>query len=384
MDNRLHEINKLLREYSKGNFEKRLNVSDQLDEIDACITSINMLGEELRDATISRNYFNNIFNSVSDMVFVLNKKGNIEDINQSVSTQLKYERQQLTGKLIDELCVVEKSLFKNTVKQLNSNSGVVTKTTYFQTSDQVRIPVELTATWLINERNQRNGILLTAKDITIKQQTENLVLRAIIDTAERERQRLARDLHDSLGQKISAIKFYIAASAATVQNRKQQLILKKSNRELNKIHGAMREICFNLIPNTLAEFGLLTALKELCNQVTKNNKISFDITPHKTLPALPLDMATDIFRIIQEFINNGMRHGNATKIKIAFLSNESYFIVNLKDNGTGFDLNKTKTNGMGLQNVKSRVKSHNGEIKIKSAVGKGTEYFISFPLNEQL
>lgn len=384
MDSRLHKINQLLREYSKGNFEKRLEVSQKLDEIDSCIVSINMLGEELKDATISRNYFNNIFNSVSDMVFVLDKKGTIKDINQSVSTQLKYAKHKLIGTSIEELCNDEiNSIFKNILKQLSIHNGFVTKTTYFQTCDKIKIPVEITVTWLINERNRRDGILLTAKDVAIKQQTEKLVIRAIIDTEERERQRFARDLHDSLGQQLSGIKFHIGTSAATIKNPKQKLLLKKSNEELIKVQAEMRGICFNLAPKPLREFGLLVAVKELCNQIARGRKIQF-IIRHDEIPALPTDMATDIFRIIQEFINNALRHGKANKIKIIFSCNNENINIDLKDNGAGFDLNKANGTGMGLQNVKSRVKSHNGEIKIKSALGKGTEYFFSLPLNAQL
>lgn len=247
-----------------------------------------MLGEELKDATISHNYFNNIFNSVSDMVFVLDKKGTIKDINQSVSTQLKYDKHKLIGTSIEELCKEDISVFRSVQKQLYKHHGFGTKTTYFQTSDKVRIPVEITVTWLINERNRRDGILLTAKDVTIKQQTEKLVIRAIIDTEERERQRFARDLHDSLGQRLSAIKFHIGTSAATIKDPKQKLLIKKSNEELIKVQAEMREICSNLVPKTLRDFGLSVAVKELCNQMERGTKVSFTITDDKTLPTLPI------------------------------------------------------------------------------------------------
>lgn len=381
MDKRLHKINQLLREYSKGKFEKRLKVSSGMDEIDACISSINMLGEELKEATISRNYFNNIFNSVTDMVFVLDKTGVIKDINSSVSVQLKYDTEKIRNKSIDELSATKtKSLFKATLKQLHINNELATGITYLKSSDGIKLPVQLSASWLMNEGNKRDGILLLAKDISAQLQTENIVIRAIIDTEEKERQRLARDLHDSLGQQLSAIKFYISASAETAENTNQQLILKKCNEQLADVLADMREICFNLIPKTLKEFGLLKALKELCSQIARIKKIDFKITSEDSIPDLPVAISIDIFRIIQEFINNAQRHGKATKIRIAFFSSDESIVINLKDNGAGFVQNKITNNGMGLQNVISRIKSHNGEIKIRSFPGKGTEYFFSLPL----
>lgn len=90
MDKRLKEINLRLSEYSLRNFDKNLKISPKLDEVDAICSGINMLGEELKAITISRDYFTNIFNSVSDMVFILNSKGIITDANKSAEEQLRY------------------------------------------------------------------------------------------------------------------------------------------------------------------------------------------------------------------------------------------------------------------------------------------------------
>jgi len=100
VDNRFGKINKLLSEYSLGNFDKKLAMSSRMDEVDAFISGVNMLGEELKDKTISRDYFNNIFNSVSDMVFVLDKDGNIENINHAVTDHLQYDLDFLKGRSI--------------------------------------------------------------------------------------------------------------------------------------------------------------------------------------------------------------------------------------------------------------------------------------------
>jgi PAS domain-containing protein len=98
MDKRLNEISFQLSEFSLGNFKKRIDISQKQDEVDAIISGINMLGEELEAITISRNYFTNIFNSVSDMVFILNSKGKIKDANRSAEQQLNYEPGSLIGK----------------------------------------------------------------------------------------------------------------------------------------------------------------------------------------------------------------------------------------------------------------------------------------------
>ena len=105
MDTRFKKINKQLTEYALGNFEKKLKTSNLLDEVDAFISCINMLGEELRETTISKNHFNNIFNSVSDMIFVLNTKGIVQNTSNSVHEILKYPATKFNNKLIDTLVV---------------------------------------------------------------------------------------------------------------------------------------------------------------------------------------------------------------------------------------------------------------------------------------
>jgi transcriptional regulator with PAS, ATPase and Fis domain len=103
LDERFNKINRLLSNYSLGKFDKRLPISSRMDEVDAFIAGVNMLGEELKSITISRNYFTNIFNTVSDMVFILDKKGIVENINKAVSEQLEYQVKNVQGRAFDEL-----------------------------------------------------------------------------------------------------------------------------------------------------------------------------------------------------------------------------------------------------------------------------------------
>ncbi len=103
MNLRFKKIISVLSAYASGSFNPRLTISSHFDDMDAIAESINMVGEELKAITISRNYFNNIFHSVSDMVFVLNKTGGITDTNKAVSDQLGYPREYLVDKTLDHL-----------------------------------------------------------------------------------------------------------------------------------------------------------------------------------------------------------------------------------------------------------------------------------------
>src|SRR6185312_13141282 len=154
----------------------------------------------------------------------------------------------------------------------------------------------------------------------------------------------------------------------------------KSSEALTEAITEMRNICFNLMPNTLEEFGLVKATQEFCRQFLYNKKTKFIIEQNCELPDFPNEIKIDLYRVIQEFINNSLKHGEATKIMISFNYQKKILKLILSDNGKGFD-SKQCHKGMGLQNVKSRVKSHNGTLKIISSIGKGTCYTIATPLH---
>src|SRR4051812_47129302 len=123
-DARFEEIGDLLINYSLGNFDAKINISSETDEIDAFITSIHMLGEELKCTTISKNYYNNIFNSVSDMLFVFNKQGIVESTNNSVGIKLNIPSDSLIGKPIDNILFKENfSIFSAIKESLHADSG---------------------------------------------------------------------------------------------------------------------------------------------------------------------------------------------------------------------------------------------------------------------
>lgn len=382
MDNRFKKLNKQLSEYSLGKFDRKLRLSSRLDEVDAFIAGVNMLGEELKDKTISRDYFNNIFNSVSDMVFVLNKQGKVENINSSVTNHLQYELSSLKGKPINYL--LDKSQpdwYGHILKDLQASKTTSYEAT-FRTKAKTSIPVLISASFLKAENDATGGILLTAKDISIQKKTQNIVLKAIIETEEKERVRFAQDIHDSIGQQLSAIKFYIGTSADAVEDPRQKSILLKANAALVDVQADMRNICFNIMPKSLEFFGLIKAVEELCSKNELLSRINISISEDPGFPRMSLQHEFALFRIIQEFINNALKHSQANKLWIEFKHKKKMAFVTLRDNGIGFNMATSQAHGMGLSNVRSRIKPYHGEVEIISEPGKGTRYEISVPVDK--
>lgn len=380
VDLRFKQMINTLSAYAAGNFNYSIKISNRYDELDAIAESINMVGQELKAVTISRDYFNNIFHSVSDMIFVLDKSGHIIDTNRMVYDQLGYLKDALLGIKVDELSSDgQDSITEDILRALKQPGEKLHKDYYFKTSAGNQLPVHISASYLTGDHGKKSGILIIAKDRTRQIENENRVIRAIIDTQEEERQRLARDLHDSLGQELAGVKFSISSIGERCKDTKEKILLEKSDHALDQIISDMRDICFNLLPKTLVEFGLLEAVKELCRYTELTNQVTFQLKSDDSFPNLSREIAVDVYRVIQEFINNSIRHSQCSVIMLEFDHGTDHVSVLLQDNGKGFIPGKIRK-GMGLQNMKSRIVSHTGEIIIRSSEGRGTKLKITLPI----
>lgn len=215
---------------------------------------------------------------------------------------------------------------------------------------------------------------------------KNMRTTASIEAEERDRHRIAKDLHDSLGQQLSAIKLYLNALktiSPVTDKAKYQTILSKSVGVLDEATAELSDICFNLMPAALNAYGLIYAIDELTHKLKFSKKINIDVIVHPGFSPLDKTLEINIFRVIQEFINNSIKHGKAKQIKIelGYQKKNKQIELLLKDDGRGFNTSKLNNRtGMGLQNVKSRIDFHKGKVAIRSVPGKGTSYEINIPV----
>lgn len=375
MNQRVINIQRLVASYSAGDFGKRIALSENLDETDAVISALHMLGEELAALTVSRDYFNNIFNTVSEMVLVLTAKGEIEELNKAVCDRLGYLKSGLIGRRVEVLTGDGKpSLFRQIRKQPGPDGLVRIWNRSFVTTIGDRLPVELVARVLPGAGVRgRGSILLTAKDMGPRQAAENRLLRAVIDAQEQERQRLARDLHDGLGQQLSAVKFLVSTAARECASPGLREKLQAANESLFDVLALTRRVCRNLMPPSLEDFGLIETVRELGQQLEQAGIMRVSVEVGRDFPELPRPLQIDLYRVVQEFVSNAVRHGEATYLQVRFAGRGEEVEVRLRDNGKGFDPVQVQGNGMGLRNMHSRIRSHQGVFLLESWPGKGTE-----------
>jgi signal transduction histidine kinase len=243
-------------------------------------------------------------------------------------------------------------------------------------------PVEMTAQSLPLQGTRRLGsILLTAKDVGPRQAAESRLLRAVIDGQEEERARLARDIHDGLGQQLAAAKFLVGAAVKNCPDARLQEKLSAASEVLTDIIRLKDSICYNLMPQTLEDFGLVPAVREMGERLERSGIIRIAVEAGRALPDVPRALQIDLFRVVQEFIANAIRHGEATVLQVRFVGRGDELEVRMKENGKGFDMGLVHGPGRGLRNMQSRVRSHAGALVLNSKPGKGTEARIRVTVN---
>lgn len=216
-----------------------------------------------------------------------------------------------------------------------------------------------------------------------EQQQQLAVTQAILEGEERERGRVARDLHDGLGGLLAGVKMDISkmgSHATTLENVQQQL--QSLSDQLDGSINELRNVARNMMPEGLIKFGLVAALKDFCEGLDhQKTRIVF-----QSYGLNDADMASTsqitIYRIIQELVTNALKHANASDILVDCIQENNSITITVEDNGSGFNPNARLTNGMGLSNVETRVNYLNGKLDIQSSKKTGTTVTIQF--NEHL
>ena len=201
-------------------------------------------------------------------------------------------------------------------------------------------------------------------------------IKAEVEILEAERKRIATDLHDEVGPLLSVIKMQVNELHPT--NEKEEIILQKSNNQIDEVVQKFRNISYNLLPNTLIRKGVVFATQEFIDKLESNHlKISFS----SDVIALNTNTAVNIFRIIQEITHNTIKHARATTLTIAIIDMRKSIDIFTQDDGIGFIYTEQTAinNGLGLLSLQSRVEILNGILKIETTVEKGVKYFISIP-----
>jgi len=213
---------------------------------------------------------------------------------------------------------------------------------------------------------------LEKANMEIEHQKE--LIQSTLIMQEEERKRIAQDLHDAISSKLNIVS--LNANFLTEENitsKETNTIGKHILNITSTILESSRKIAHDLLPPTLERFGLKAALEELCEEVgeTKKFEVHYHNLKYKD-GLLSSDEELHLFRIVQELMNNSIKHSRATQISLVMNHKENSLYLQYIDNGKGFDLERiVKAKGIGMSGINNRVAILNGDITIKSSLGNG-------------
>jgi signal transduction histidine kinase len=231
---------------------------------------------------------------------------------------------------------------------------------------------------LFRLKARKRRIIADQKIRQLEEEKKLLAARFLVEGEEKERKRIAQELHDGLGVLLSVTKMQF--SHITSQNPEMKPLIDKASKFLEQASADVRRISHNMMPGLLTKLGLFDALEDLFEQISDSNNIDATCEITGNRERLPENKEIMLYRIIQEMVNNTIKYAEATKIALQLESIQGRIGIQYSDNGKGFNIEDSRNkDSLGLQSIKSRVRFLDGNILLESEPGNGTRYLIEIP-----
>lgn len=325
-----------------------------------------------------------LFNYSSDEIYVIDFEENFLEVNKVLCDALGYSRDELLRMQVKDIKPDKYGDIVESLLEKLKKDGLLVFESEHISKDGKKIPVEIKSR--IIDYGSTKAILSIARDISERKQTERKILNAIIETEEKEKERFAKDLHDGMGALLSSIKIYLNLVKSSKASEKEKMeFLELAMSLTDEAMLSTKEISNNLRPSNINRFGLAASVRTLCEKFNVGGiiNIAFEVKDI-VQDELGKDLEVTLYRIINELINNTLKHASAKNINIRIAKENEVLTLTYSDDGIGFDpeeiIGSTTHKGMGLSNIMSRVRAINGTCSINKNKKAGTEVIIKVGL----
>jgi PAS domain S-box-containing protein len=331
-----------------------------------------------------------IINSLPGLFYLFNEKGKFLRWNKNVETVSGYSYEELASMHpLDLYKEDEKELIAKKIKEV-FEKGRAEIEAHLYTKNKEKIPYYFTG-W-VTDIEGNNCLIGTGIDITqltkakealhqMEQEVmeqkvleQKKISRAIINTQEKERNYIGRELHDNVNQLLASTRLYLGL--ASKDNEKAKELIKYPMELLDSAIEEIRSLTHKHVA-PLQNMDIEQSVTGLMNLLKKSTGIQTKFE-YNLKCEISDDLKVNIYRILQEGVSNIIRHAKATKASVLVKDHEDKVIIEIKDNGKGFDVNQ-KREGIGLSNITNRINSFNGDLSIESSTGKGCSIKIQIP-----
>ena len=330
------------------------------------ITLLSLIHEKNKDYKAAL-LFNRMASEINDTIYSIESQRNTAEMNAKYET----EKKENEIKLLNSENNIKTLEIKEQEHRIN-NHGILIGALI------ILIVLVIALSWLIISRKEikQKGILKTE---LLKQQ--ELRTEAIIDTQEKERKRIAQDLHDGIGQTLASVKVNLVnISAQSKLNSENNLEkIQQTIKSLDDAYKEVRTLSHKMMPKALEEVGLSGAFNDLLEKSFSNSKIKYTFEKDN-INRLNENIEIGLYRIFQELLNNILKHADATEVAVHLHKTHTHVILMVEDNGIGIKSNMESGSGIGLSNIETRTHALKGHFSLNSIGTNGTVAVIRIPI----
>lgn len=270
-------------------------------------------------------------------------------------------------------------------RRLNEFVNIVTAESYgTETWINSWMAVVISLLMFIGSIYIRRIFKLQGKIDSMRKENEARVLSAIIKTEEKERKRFSKELHDGLGPLLASVKMAVSAINKDGMDSMNTTIINKTDYAINEAITTVKEISNNLSPHILEMFGLEKAIRSYIDKLILEKELKVNISSNLDKERFDANTEVTLFRIVGELYTNTVKYASASMVDISLVKADNKLEMKYSDNGRGFDLRREELKGLGLSNIRSRVKSLGGKMDIHTKQGQGFFLKIVLPVVEDI
>jgi PAS domain S-box-containing protein len=358
-------------------------------ELEERISERKRAEEALRE---SEERYRELFENARDAIYVHDLHGNYTSINRAAESLSGYKREEILGRNFAEFIAQEHiDQARDCLFAKLARSGETTYEVEVIAKDGRRVPVEVSSR-AIYENGIIVGVQGTARDITERKQTQDtlrMFSRQLIEAQEDERRRIARDLHDQIGQTLTAVKMNLHTIQGLCATPEATPRIKDNIDAVDEALRLVRDLSVDLRPPLLDDLGLATALCWYVDRYSQRVGVATEIKielPNQN-ERFSRELETACFRIAQEALTNVVRHARAKLVSLRLTRKETVLEMEVQDDGVGFDLAALRRRApraatLGLLGMQERAHAAGGEVEIHSTISKGTRIRFTVPLED--
>ncbi len=351
---------------------------------------INELKEAQAALRESEERYRELFENARDVIYVHDLKGTYTSVNRAGEKLLGYKRDEILGRSFTDFVALEH--IRKVSEKLRGKFSERGETTYevdVIAKDGRRVSIEV-STQAIYENGAAVGVQGMARDITERNRAREalqMFSRRLIEAQEEERQRIARELHDQIGQVLTAVSINLHAVQSICDTPEASPYIRDTIGVIDEAFRQVRDLSVDLRPPLLDDIGLVTALRWYVERQSQRSGIRVDVRSNlrDQNERFSRELETACFRIAQEALTNVVRHAHAKRVLLRLKRTRTELCLVIKDDGVGFDVTglqkrAQRTATLGLLGMQERARAVGGALEIISASSKGTEIRSRFPI----